>query len=365
MNERISMSRALLAALTLHLFCAISAQPAYAVDSGLDTPNGVTSLPFSVEGAQIMTLTGTGLGIGVVNPSVALEVNGIVQVGTGAGGVQLNLQDVSGANWFINTGNYVLGFYNSAGSQVLSLCNTGAGCAGNVVANVAGNLKLSGQRSVIFTTGDNSTSDVGGFQFLTYNNGVNTILTPTDQNGNPVNSTLDLGGFGNYNSNTVSLAVSGALAVGIATSDSWLEVNGNAHIGNDLILTRTDGFNTGSIVVDNNVTTAIALQKQGGGAINNIYLVGNAVNISNNSNTAQLCLNGSCTTTLPTAPTITQYNNIGGSMVVGPYTLCVLSQVSGYGNCSQGATINSGSPGAYYWTLYRSGQCNETSAICY
>lgn len=55
---------------------AIGAVPATATNSGLDTPTGVTSLPFSVEGTQMMTLTETGLGIGMSSPQVPLDVNG-------------------------------------------------------------------------------------------------------------------------------------------------------------------------------------------------------------------------------------------------------------------------------------------------
>ena len=83
--------------------------------------------------------------------------------------------------------------------------------------DVAGNLKLSGPLSTIFTTGFNNTTHVGGVQFVTPNNGATTILTPTNQTGASIDSTLTLGGFGYFNSNHVNLRVSGNLGL-----SSWV-----------------------------------------------------------------------------------------------------------------------------------------------
>jgi hypothetical protein len=46
------------------LCCAALLTPALATNSGIDTPTGVPSLPFAIEGMQIMDLTTTGLAIG-------------------------------------------------------------------------------------------------------------------------------------------------------------------------------------------------------------------------------------------------------------------------------------------------------------
>lgn len=81
MNDRSFIWKVLRAAFVLQFVCAMPAPPAYAVNSGLDTPAGVTSLPFSVEGAEIMTLTETGLGIGTTAPQANLDVNGTIRAG--------------------------------------------------------------------------------------------------------------------------------------------------------------------------------------------------------------------------------------------------------------------------------------------
>jgi hypothetical protein len=64
------------------LICAaVLAAPA-AFASGMDTPSGVTSLPFNIQGARIMTLTQTGLGIGAsaTSPTEPLEINGNILI---------------------------------------------------------------------------------------------------------------------------------------------------------------------------------------------------------------------------------------------------------------------------------------------
>jgi hypothetical protein len=70
------------AALFGALICAaVLAAPA-AFASGMDTPSGVTSLPFNIQGARIMTLTQTGLGIGAsaTSPTEPLEINGNILI---------------------------------------------------------------------------------------------------------------------------------------------------------------------------------------------------------------------------------------------------------------------------------------------
>jgi len=60
-------------AAVLAVITTLIARPVLAV-SGLDTAASVTSMPFSISGATIMTLTGTGLGIGIVAPNVPLDL---------------------------------------------------------------------------------------------------------------------------------------------------------------------------------------------------------------------------------------------------------------------------------------------------
>jgi len=80
---------------------------------------------------------------------------------------------------------------------------------------VNGNIQLNHPRSTILTQGDLSAGHRGGMQFLTFNNGTDFIVQPTDLNANPVNSTFRLGGFGDFSSNTVNLAVTGTTGIGI------------------------------------------------------------------------------------------------------------------------------------------------------
>ena len=68
---------------------------------------------------------------------------------------------------------------------------------------------------------------------------------------------------------------SGNVGIGTTNPGFNLDVNGTAHVGNDLYLTRSDGYATASIVVDNSTTTAVNISKVGGGNINNVGLFAN------------------------------------------------------------------------------------------
>lgn len=96
--------------------------------------------------------------------------------------------------------------------------------------DVAGNIRMSGTRSVLLTQGDNATTHVGGVQFLTPNNGTTMALTPTNATGTTVNnSTVTLGGLGNFNSNIVGLGVSGNLGAGQVYAPPAAVPNGQAN----------------------------------------------------------------------------------------------------------------------------------------
>lgn len=85
---RISVrSRAMAALVVLFVACPVSVK---AANSGLDTPTGAPSLPFSVEGVEAMRLVtqnpGLGpvyLGVGLQTPQAPLDVNGGIR-GSGA-----------------------------------------------------------------------------------------------------------------------------------------------------------------------------------------------------------------------------------------------------------------------------------------
>jgi hypothetical protein len=93
------------------------------IDLGLGTP----SAPLEVNGnAKIDGFLGIDLGTG--SPGHSLQVNGDAEVDG-----DLLLGDISGSNWTITTDtNHVLSFDDSQGISHLTLCDTGAGCAGRV-----------------------------------------------------------------------------------------------------------------------------------------------------------------------------------------------------------------------------------------
>jgi len=73
MLAAIGVRRAVLAAVLAVITTQLT-KPTPLAASGLDTATGVTSLPFSINGATVMTLTGTGLGIGIAAPNVPLDL---------------------------------------------------------------------------------------------------------------------------------------------------------------------------------------------------------------------------------------------------------------------------------------------------
>lgn len=203
--------------------------------SGQDT-NGAAGTPPEIR-----------VGIGTATPARSLEVvstgtaNGGILVSGTAPGLYLTNAGSSGGMLGVATangnygvgvlagdtslssqgGNLRLGTTATAGGNpdvrmsILTNGNVGIGTATpSQMLDVAGNIRMSGTRSVLLTQGDNGTTHVGGVQFLTPNNGTTMVLTPTNASGAPVNSTVTLGGFGNFNSNTVGLGVSGNLGVG-------------------------------------------------------------------------------------------------------------------------------------------------------
>lgn len=66
------------------LVVALSGAAQASTNSGIDTPTGVTSLPFAIEGNEVMDMTASGLGIGSATPQAALDVNGGAHFGPGS-----------------------------------------------------------------------------------------------------------------------------------------------------------------------------------------------------------------------------------------------------------------------------------------
>lgn len=90
---------------------------------------------------------------------------------------------------------------------------TGTGVPQYALLEVAGNIRMSGVRTTLFYRGDNDTQR-GGIQIVGLGTDGIVSLTPTDWVGNPISTAIHLGGFGNFNSNVVGLAVSGNVGIG-------------------------------------------------------------------------------------------------------------------------------------------------------
>lgn len=100
---------------------------------------------------------------------------------------------------------------------------------------VAGNIQL-GVRSKLFYQGDPSTNHFGSLAFHTFDGGKSAIVIPCNAAGDYLpDSTVNLGGFGSFDSNKVSLAVSGN--VGISNK---LSVTGNADFSGNVGLGTGD-----------------------------------------------------------------------------------------------------------------------------
>jgi hypothetical protein len=86
MSYRSHLNGHFLAVAALLLLCLAPLVPAYAANSGIDTPTGITTLPFGIEGVEMMDLTTTGLAIGTPNPTGHVNIYGE------SGGLGLNVQ---------------------------------------------------------------------------------------------------------------------------------------------------------------------------------------------------------------------------------------------------------------------------------
>ena len=87
----VRLQQALFVVLFISAFL-VAASARAATNSGIDTPQGVTSLPLSVEGNEGMALVEQGssgpvyVGVGTANPQVPLDVSGAVRPGTASTG---------------------------------------------------------------------------------------------------------------------------------------------------------------------------------------------------------------------------------------------------------------------------------------
>ena len=198
------------------------------------------------------------VGIGTNNPVAPLDIEQRDRTGThptSLTGLYVTGDfsgDSNGVEFRHSNGTHGIGFgYNtiyatgSDADQPLSIKSRGAGnlllqpTQGSVgigtpspkqKLEVAGNIQMSGQRTKLFYRGDND-SHVGSLAFYSPDGGKTAIITPHDGVGNELpNSTVRLGGFGNFESNTVGLAVSGRVGIGTTTpTKAALDVRTHAY----------------------------------------------------------------------------------------------------------------------------------------
>ena len=137
----------------------------------------------------------------------------VLRIGSGGGvgfnRIDFDLNNPSGTAMTIANGNVGIGASNP--TQRL---------------DVNGNIKMSGVRTKLFYRGDINTH-VGSLGLYSHDGGRTAVITPYDSNGaNLTDSTIRLGGFGNFEANRVSLQVSGNLGVGTPSPEAKLQVLG-------------------------------------------------------------------------------------------------------------------------------------------
>lgn len=347
--------------IALSVFAAIEPFPALAANSGLDTPTGVTSLPFSVQGVQVMTLYGNGLGIGRgQDGGWQLEVAGtgnqhgiFGQAGSagywGVGGWSndgtayggLGVGNAYGAYGYSTNNVAVYGssannwsgfFYGAYGvAAASSTGNNWSGCFGsNCTGGTATQYGVYGNGTVYSVFGQ-STNGYGVYGLTTGNNWS--------------------GVFGDY-SNTPYGVLGQATNYGVyGQSPSGVGVYGSNNNGNNW-----GGQFVGGYGVYGQSTTGWAGQFYTTNSQNGVW-------IGNPSNNAQLCLNGQCVTSVKQV--------WAGDYIYGTNTFAGYSyrgceqpnQLTGGCSCPGGTTSTSGLSGQ----AYRSQPWDETlqHVTCY
>ncbi len=118
------------------LSAAIIPLPAFSAATGLDTPTGVTDLPFSIQGTQMMDLTGTGLGVNLIGPTQALDVNGYVRIRSINGeGATIQMDGANSVTMYAENLNGTFRLVNSPwNAQLFSVDQSG-----NLIAQGSGN----------------------------------------------------------------------------------------------------------------------------------------------------------------------------------------------------------------------------------
>lgn len=231
------------------------------------------------------------VGIRTTTPQALLDVNGTIITRSQVPAISF-MGDISGARWMQGLGNYMLSFYSDNSNQ--------NGLGGTVSYNgetwvpkveigpdgtlyAAGNLYTAGKIG-IGTTTPMTKLDLGANPSIFLEGNSNQwgfTINSTDYGNSNVPLLFTSRGSG-VNSEVMRITHDGKVGIGTTSPTQKLDVNGLVHIGNDLILTRSDGVATGSIVADNSTTTGIDIVKMGGGNLNKIRLWANTLYASGN-----------------------------------------------------------------------------------
>ena len=212
----------------------------------LNVANGGTGAAAFTSG-QLLYGAGSGAVQSIATSSVS---NGSVISFTGTpgalvGGTALTITTAPGS--FGGTGNYFFPSGDKLGIGTSTVGTVGTSTTAAALT-VNGNLYLAGNggRPILFTTGDNNTTHVGGLQFLTPSNGSLYELDQTNEFGTPLSSaTFSFGGFNVFNNQILSVKVSGTL-----TSSSTLSV-WNGALGSGGIKGYSDGGTTQTFQISN------------------------------------------------------------------------------------------------------------------
>jgi hypothetical protein len=191
--------------------------PAFAAtsNSGLDTPTGVATLPFSVQGQEMMQLTQVGLGIGTTSPSTILQVRGgadanlITYASTNLGAGTMELSNVNDANNVNEPIEFDAGKFNFA-----------VGNVGINTTNPFRALTVNGGELAIIRQSNN----------WTYLN-ISDANASNGQSSNLDIRGLDVAGTQEVSLNSVFLNAT-RVGVGIWSPQATLDVNGEVRAGN-------------------------------------------------------------------------------------------------------------------------------------
>jgi hypothetical protein len=133
---------------------------------------------------------------------------------------------------------------------------------------VAGNIQL-GVRSKLFYQGDPSANHFGSLAFHTFDGGKSAIVIPCNAAGDYLpDSTVNLGGFGSFDSNKVSVAVSGNVGISNKLSVTGnADFSGNVGIGTNLPKQKLEIHDGDGLVQIGRTSPTLVTGSDNGGAI--------------------------------------------------------------------------------------------------